>query len=154
MGRPTKYFVSLSQNEKMKLTEMSKDNNLSSRIINRVLILLALDNKVKSNLSMRQIASSLNTTTTTIVTTAKDYCLKGLNYSLSHHFNQSSIRTRKINEELEAHVIQLACSKAPQGHDRWTLDLLTHEANKKGLTEPISKETIRLMLKKMNLSLT
>lgn len=148
-----KYSVSLSQNEKMKLTKMSKDNDLSARITKRVLILLALDNKVNSNLSMRQIASALNTTTTTIIATAKNYCEYGLDYSLSHHFNQASVRTKKVNGELEAAVIQIACSEAPEGQAKWTLDLLTHEVNKKGVAEPVSKETIRLMLKKMNVSL-
>ena len=153
MGRQTQYTISLSKKEKDRLIKMSKDNNLSARITKRVLILLALDSKVKSNLNLRQIATTLNTTTTTIIATAKDYCEQGLDYSLSHHFNEASVRTRKINGELEANVIQLACSEAPEGQSRWTLDLLTREVNKKGVAEPVSKETIRLMLKKMNLSL-
>lgn len=99
----------------MKLTKMSKDNDLSARITKRVLILLALDNKVNSNLSMRQIASALNTTTTTIIATAKNYCEYGLDYSLSHYFNQASVRTRKVNGELDVAVIQIACSEAPEG---------------------------------------
>lgn len=127
---------------------MSKDNKLSARVSKRVLILLALNNKQDSNLNHRQIASALNTTTTTIVATARDYFEHGLDYALSHHYNPASIRQRKINGELEAHVIQLACGKAPEGHARWTLELLTKEVNKKGLAEPVSKETIRVMLKK------
>lgn len=154
MGRQTQYTVSLSQEEKIKLTEMSKDNHLSARIAKRVLILLALDGKSQSNLNLRQIAAALNTTTTTIVATAKNYSDQGFDHALSHHFNPASVRTRKINGELEANVIQLACSEAPEGRSSWSLDLLTREVNKKGVAEPVSKETIRLMLKKMNLSLT
>lgn len=153
MGRKTQYTVSLSPQEKHKLMEMEKDNNLSARIYKRVLILLALDNRSELKLSLRQLAAALNTTTTTIVATAKDYCEQSLDYALSHHFNEASVRTRKINGELEAAVIQIACSKAPEGQTRWTLALLTREVNKKGVAEPVSKETIRLMLKKMNLSL-
>ena len=153
MGRHTQYTVSLSQEEKEKLLAMSNDNTLSARVSKRVLILLALDNKNNSNLSHRQIASALNTTVTTIVATARNYSLNGLDYALSHHFNPSSVRPCKINGELEAHVIQLACGEAPEGHARWTLELLTEEVNKKGVAEPVSKETIRVMLKKMNLSL-
>ena len=51
-------------------------------------------------------------------------------------------------------MIQLACGEAPEGRARWTLELLTEEVNKKGVAEPVSKETIRMILKKMNLSLT
>lgn len=153
MGRHTQYIVSLSQQEKEKLLAMSKDNNLSARISKRVLILLALDNKTDSNLNHKQIASALNTTVTTIVATARNYAQNGLDSAIMHHYNPSSVRPRKTNGELEAHVIQLACGEAPEGYARWTLELLTEEVNKKGVAEPVSKETIRVMLKKMNLSL-
>ncbi len=45
MGRHIQYTVSLNQEEKAKLDRMSKDNKLPSRLLKRVLILLALDNK-------------------------------------------------------------------------------------------------------------
>lgn len=154
MGRQTQYTVSLSQEDKIKLIEMSKDNHLSARISKRVLILLALNDKHKTSLSHRQIAAALHTTTATLVSTAKGYYEHGLDDCLSHHFNEASVRTRKVNGELEANVIQLACGQAPEGRCRWTLDLLTKEVNKKGVAQPVSKVTIRLMLKKMNLSLT
>lgn len=154
MGRQTQYAVSLSKEDKTKLDKLSRDNEISARVSKRVHILLALNDKNKSGLSQRQIAAALNTTVTTIIATAKDYCEQGLAHALSHHFNPESVRTRKINGELEATVIQLACGKAPDGYDGWTLSLMTKEANKKGVAEPVSKETIRLMLKKMNLSLT
>lgn len=154
MGRHTQYIVSLSQEEKNKLQAMSKDNKLSARVSKRVLILLALDDKKNSNLNHRQIASALNTTVTTIVATARDYFQNGLEHAISHHYNPSSLRPYKVNGELEAHVLQLACGEAPDGYSRWTLELLTEEVNKKGIAEPVSKETIRVMLKKMNFSLT
>lgn len=47
MGRHTQYIVSLSQEEKNKLQAMSKDNKLSARVSKRVLILLALDERIK-----------------------------------------------------------------------------------------------------------
>ena len=153
MGRHTQYIVSLNQKEKEKLLEMSKENHLSARVSKRVLILLALDNKKDSNLNHKQIASALNTTVTTIVATARDYFENGLDYAITHHYNPSSLRPRKINGELEAHIIQLACGEAPEGYARWTLELLTEEVNKKGVAEPVSRETVRVLLKKMNLNL-
>lgn len=151
MGRHTQYIVSLSQEEKNKLQAMSKDNKLSARVSKRVLILLALDDKKNSNLNHRQIASALNTTVTTIVATARDYFQNGLEHAISHHYNPSSLRPHKVNGELEAHVLQLACGETPDGY---SLELLTEEVNKKGIAEPVSKETIRVMLKKMNFSPT
>lgn len=147
MGRKTQYTVSLSPQEKQKLMEMKKDNNLSARIYKRVLIMLALDNRSELKLNLRQLAAALNTTTT-IVATAKDYCEQSLDYALSHHFNEASVRTRKINGELEAAVIQNACSEAPEGQTRWTLALLTREVNKKGIAEPVKKKPSGLCYKK------
>lgn len=152
MGRHTQYTVSLSQEEKERLQEMSKDNSLSARKSKRILILLALDDKKNSKLSHRQLASALNTTVSTIVSTARSYSEHGLDYAISHHYNPASLRPHKVNGELEAHVIQLACGSAPEGCARWTLELLTEEVNKKGAAEPVSRETIRVLLKKMNLS--
>ena len=72
---------------------------------------------------------------------------------MAYHFNPASRRKRKVTGELEACVVQLACGKAPEGYADWTLELLTREANKKGIAQPVCKETIRLMmLKKTNSS--
>lgn len=152
MGRKIQYEVSFDQDERSRLEAMSKDNRLSARILKRVLILLALGNKGDTGLNYRQMASALGTTPTTISKVAKEYMLNGLDYTLSYHYDPASRRKAKVNGELEAYVIQLACGKAPEGYADWTLELLTREANKKGVAEPVSKETIRVMLKKMNSS--
>ena len=148
MGRQIKHIVALSPEERIRLVEMSRDNSLTARSSKRVLILLALDDKKETHLNYRQIAAALHVSTTTVSKTAHDYALHGLDYTLAHHYNPTSRRTAKVNGELEAYVIQLVCGKAPEGHADWTLELLTREANKKGVAEPVSKETIRVMLKK------
>ena len=51
-----------------------------------------------------------------------------------------------------AHLIAIACSPAPTGHDHWTVRLLAGKAIELGFVESISPETIRQLLKKMNLS--
>lgn len=153
MGHPTQYIVSLTEEEKEKLEAMSNDNTLSARCSKRILILLALNNKGTSKLGHRQLALALNTTVSTIVSTARNYSEHGLDYAISHHYNPASLRKRKVNGELEANVIQLACGDAPEGYARWTLELLTEEVNKKGVAEPVSRETVRVLLKKMNLNL-
>ena len=152
MGRQIKHIVALSPEEKIRLVEMSRDNSLTARSSKHVLILLALDDKKETHLNYRQIAAALHVSATSVSKTAHDYALHGLDYTLSHHYNPASRRKAKVNGELEAYVIQLACGKAPEGYADWTLELLTREANKKGVAEPVSKETIRVMLKKMDSS--
>ena len=47
-----------------------------------------------------------------------------------------------------AHLIALACSPAPAGHEHWTLRLLAGKVVELGLAPSLSHETVRLHLKK------
>lgn len=87
MERQIQFKVILSQDERSKLEAMSRDSKLSARITKRLLILLALDNKDESGLNYRQVASVLGTSATTVVKTARDYVLNGLDYAVSYHYN-------------------------------------------------------------------
>jgi transposase len=58
----------------------------------------------------------------------------------------------KLNGDSQAQLVRLACSQAPDGRDRWTLDLLREKLVALGVVESISRETIRKELKKMTLS--
>ena len=59
---------------------------------------------------------------------------------------------RKLDGKQEAHLVAVACSAAPEGHTRWTLRLLADQVVKLELTDSISRETIRQVLKKTNSS--
>ena len=48
----------------------------------------------------------------------------------------------------QAHLIAVACSKVPNGHDHWTVRMLANKAVELGFVEKISPETIRAVLKK------
>ena len=52
----------------------------------------------------------------------------------------------------QAHLIAIACSKVPDGHDHWTLRMLADKAVELGFVEKISPETIRALLKKTSSS--
>ena len=56
----------------------------------------------------------------------------------------------KLDELGEAHLIFLACSKAPQGHDHWTLRLLASQVVELGLVPSMSHDGIRKRLKKQS----
>ena len=57
-------------------------------------------------------------------------------------------RYRKLDDRGEAHLIALACSEPPAGHDHWTLRLLAGKVVELGLVPSLSHETVRLHLKK------
>ena len=59
----------------------------------------------------------------------------------------------KITGEVEARIIALACSEAPQGYARWTLKLLAEKSVQLHYIDTISPMSICNVLKKRNLSL-
>jgi transposase len=59
----------------------------------------------------------------------------------------------KIDGEVEAHLIALTCSDAPEGHDHWTLRLLADRLVEMEVIDSISHVAVGNALKKMNLSL-
>ena len=63
---------------------------------------------------------------------------------------------RKLDDRGEAHpvsstgqaLVALACSPAPEGHERWTLRLLAGKVVELGLASSMSHEGVRQRLKK------
>lgn len=61
-------------------------------------------------------------------------------------------RTPKVTGEVEARLTALACSEAPDGCKRWTLNLLGARLVELELVDSISYETVRRVLKKTSSS--
>jgi len=62
----------------------------------------------------------------------------------------SKSKAKKADGDLEAHLIALSCSKAPEGFSRWSLRMLADKLVELAHVESISHETIRRVLKKTN----
>ncbi len=58
----------------------------------------------------------------------------------------------RLDERQQAHLIAVACSTAPEGFARWTLQLLADKAVEFGFVDSIAKETVRQILKKISLN--
>jgi transposase len=59
----------------------------------------------------------------------------------------------KLDGAQEAHLVALACGAPPKGQARWSLRLLADKLIELELVEDLSYQTVRRVLKKMNLSL-
>jgi hypothetical protein len=55
---------------------------------------------------------------------------------------------RKADGDLEARIIALSCSEAPEGFVRWSLRMLADKVVELEYVDSISHETIRQVLKK------
>ena len=61
-------------------------------------------------------------------------------------------REIKITGEVKARITQLACSKPPAGHARWTLRLMASHLVELEVIESISDQSVGTVLTKVNLS--
>ena len=57
-------------------------------------------------------------------------------------------RHKKIDGRVEAHIVAIACSEAPEGRERWTLRLIADELVRLGFVESISDTAVMETLKK------
>ena len=54
----------------------------------------------------------------------------------------------RFDGKQEVHLVAVACSSAPEGHTRWTSQLLADHVVNLELTDSICRETVRQVLKK------
>ena len=137
-----KYAVRLSSEGRAQLERLIRSGQRSARVINRARILLKSD----EGWSASQVAAALDTSPRTVFRTKRRYSEEGLDGVLHDH--PQANRYRKLDDKAEAHLIALACSDAPEGHEHWTLQLLADKVVELGLVETLSYETVRLKLKK------
>ena len=97
-----------------------------------------------------QVAAALDISKGTVYRAKRRYAEEGLDGVLQDRVQAN--RYRKLDDKGEAHLIALACSPAPDGHDYWTLHLLADRVVELGLVESLSHETVRLRLKKTSSS--
>ncbi len=124
-----KYGVRLATQEKGRLRKVIRAGRSSAQAITRARILLKID----EGWPAPQVAAALDVSERTVFRTKRRYAEEGLDEVLRHH-NQVN-RPRKVDERVEAHLIALACSPVPDGHDHWTMRALAGKVVELGLVE-------------------
>jgi hypothetical protein len=111
-----KSIVSLTENERQTLEELTKKGKAAARKINHARILLKADiNQNNGGWDDETISQSLDVSTRTIERVRQRFVEEGLEKALSPRPKNSS-KLRKIDGEAEARLIAMACSEAPTGY--------------------------------------
>lgn len=155
MARPRKHIIEFTDQEAKALKSRLKSKKTNKTLRGRIEVLLLLDAKHSDpNYSYEVIGKKSGTSLSTVRTVVKLFATGGLKEVLTLKRNPNSdISKTKLDGRAEAKVLQIACGPAPEGRSRWTLRLL-EERCKVELEEPVSKDTIRRALKKINFDLT
>jgi transposase len=149
-----KYIVRLSREERSTLKKLSTSGRGSGRMFTRIRILLKADQSDGGPAwSDEKISESFDVTVQTIERVRKQLVEEGLEAVLSRHPYTQKVSRKKIDGDVEAHLIALCCSDPPTGRVRWTLRLLADKVIELGYVDSISYEAVRQTLKKTNLNL-
>lgn len=141
-----KYIVDLTAEERDTLLHLTRSGKPAARKVTRARILLKAD----EGLTDEQIAEEVGTSLPTIERTRQRFVEENLG-ALTERPRPG--QKPKLQAKGEAHLIAVACSKAPGGLKRWTLRLLAGKAVELGLCNSLSYETVRRLLKKTSSSL-
>ena len=148
-----KYIVSLTENERQLLLQLTQKGKTAVRKVNHARILLKADvNQENGGWNDLQISQALDVSRRTIERVRQRFVEVGLEQALNPRPLHSS-KLKKIDGEAEAHLIALACSEAPRGYARWTLRLLAEQMVVLEYVESLSHESVRQVLKKTKLNL-
>jgi transposase len=142
-----KYVVALKMEEREWLQRLLRGGECKVRQAKRAQILL-LANEGRGQ---EDIAGALQTSRGTVQRVCQRYCEGGLANALEERPRPGGVV--KLTPKVEAYVVALACSAAPEGRECWTMQLLADQAVSLGLVDQLSDETVRLALKKRGLSL-
>lgn len=143
--------IYLPKNERTELEQLIKSGTHSARVLARARTLLLLDRSQGQKRRIKDVVEAAMVSQGTVSGLKKRYFAEGLNSTLFEKPRPGA--KPKIDGEVEAHLIALACSDPPEGYDRWTLRLLANRLVAMELVDSISHVAVGDALKKMNLSL-
>jgi len=149
-----KYIVTLTEDERKKLTEIkSKGKHKSQKVINSLILLGCDEGKFQKKRSPnKEIARVLNISMKKIDRVKKRFVEDGFDVALEGK-KSSRVYKKIVDGDFEAHLVALSCSEPPKGFSRWSLRLLADKAVELEYIDNISHETVRRVLKKMKLNL-
>ncbi len=137
-----KYPVRLTSEERENLQRLVRGGKSPARMTIRARILL----KTGDGWPAPRVAEALDVVEGTVYRIKRRFVEDGLEGALWER--TQAHRYRKLDDRGEAHLVALACSPAPEGHDHWTLRLLAGKVVELGLASSMSHEGVRQRLKK------
>ena len=144
-----KYKVTLTEQERKELHEITRKGSHKSQKVLNALILLNCDRgELQTHTCTNQESSKvLQVSMKKIDRVKKRFVEEGIDIALNGH-KGSRIYHKKVDGDFEAHVVALSCGEPPKGFSRWSLRLLADKAVELEYIDNISHETIRRLLKK------
>lgn len=140
-----RYKIELTADERHELNSLLAKGKTAARKLKRAQILLAAD----LGQADETIATNIGAGTATVYRIKRRFVEEGIDAALSEYLRPGA--PRKLSGKEEALLVATACTKAPAGNSRWTLQLLADEMIELIDVESISTETIRRRLQEKDI---
>lgn len=142
------YKVTLTDEERSTLQELiSRGKGPARRLCHARILLKADASSEGPGWEDAAIGEALDIGTATVERARKRFVEEGFEEALGRKKPRRQYE-RRLDGKSEAHLVALACSQAPEGRERWTLQLLADRMVVLGHVQAVSRETIRRTLKK------
>ena len=148
-----KYTIKLTEEEVSELQAIVAKGSHSSQSYRAALVLLNCDTgdfslgKTINSEICKVLKIGMRT-----IDRIKQKCFEGGIERALERDKGSRIYEKKVDGDLEAHIIQLACSQPPKGFAKWSLRMLAEKVVELGYVDEISHVSVHNVLKKTNLS--
>jgi hypothetical protein len=147
--------IVLTLEQRQELEKFCKCGVHSVKLVNRARIILELDtSEGRKAARQEEIAKYVSVSRQTINEAKRDFLTaESVTKFLQRKKRKTPPVAPKITGEIEAKIVALACSEVPQGHARWTLQLLADKSVELNYINSITDMSVYRLLKKRNLSL-
>ena len=141
-----RYKVTLTENERKDLQALIQKGGKGYRI-KHAQILLKLDEiPENSDWTYDRIKEAYSACHSTIADIAKRFVYEGVEAALGRKKQENY--HRKVTGEVEAQICLIACSNAPEGRSRWTMQMIADELIRLEVVDYITDSTVCSVMKK------
>lgn len=143
-----RYVVKLTQAEREHLEGLINTGKVAAYRRRHAQVLLLVDEGEYGPALFDKDAAERTSFSRRTVEQIRERCVtEGLESALERK-KRSRNRSPKLDGEGEARLVSLACSDAPEGYARWSLNMLADKLVELDIVESISHECVRQVLKK------
>jgi hypothetical protein len=152
MPQHQKNIVRLTEDERSLLNQQIASGQWTPRQVMRAKILLLADINGPHALQDKEISERLGCSETSVVYRRKRFATTQSVEDTIFDKNRSG-RPTIVDGAVEAHITMIACSTPPDGHAKWSLNLVRDRVVSLNVIDNISASTIGRALKKKKSSL-
>jgi transposase len=147
MPSASKVVVRLSDDQRDALEQLLHAGSCPAAMRRRAEVLLLTDAGGPDALPDEDVAEHLGTSRMTVQRVRHQFAAEGLDATL-HRKKPTGRQYRALDGAQEARLVAIACSEPPEGHARWTMELLADRLVELKVIDSIHPSTVCRTLQK------